>query len=79
MDWSDNELLVKDALTRGDPVAQSLHGLKLYSNHNYYNDAQVCQCIAMLCWIYMCGVPYRETDFSDEDEEEEEVASKNNV
>ena len=24
----------------------------------------------------MCGVPYRETDFSDEDEEEEEIASK---
>ena len=24
----------------------------------------------------MCGVPYRDTDFSDEDEEEEEIASK---
>ena len=24
----------------------------------------------------MCGVPYRETDFSDEDEEEEEIVSK---
>ena len=54
MDWSDIELLVKDAQTRGDPVAQSIHGLKLLSNHNYYNDAQVCQCIAMLYWIYMC-------------------------
>ena len=24
----------------------------------------------------MCGVPYREPDFSDEDEEEEEIASR---
>ena len=24
----------------------------------------------------MCGVPYRETDFSEEDEEKEEISSK---
>ena len=32
MDWGDIELLVRDAQTRGDPVAGSIHSLKLQSN-----------------------------------------------
>ena len=32
MDWNDIELLVKDAQTRGDPVAMAIHGLKLKTN-----------------------------------------------
>ena len=54
MDWSDIELLVKDAQTRGDPVAQSIHGLKLYSNHitmmlKYVN--------VLLCYVgFICVV-----------------------
>ena len=54
MDWSDIELLVKDAQTRGDPVAQSIHGLKLYSNHitmmlKYVN--------VLLCYFgFICAV-----------------------
>ena len=32
MDWSDIELLVKDAQARGDPVAMAIHGLKLQTN-----------------------------------------------
>ena len=32
MDWGDIELLVKDAQTRGDPVAVVIHSLKLASN-----------------------------------------------
>ena len=63
---------MEDSQTRGDPVAQSIHGLKLYSNHitmmlKYVN--------VLLCYVgFMCGVPYREPGFSDE--EEEEIASR---
>lgn len=32
MDWGDIELLVKDAQTKGDPVAMAIHGLKLKTN-----------------------------------------------
>ena len=32
MDWGDIELLVRDAQARGDPVANSIQGLKLHSN-----------------------------------------------
>ena len=32
MDWGDIELLVKDAQTRGDPVAMAIKSLKLKSN-----------------------------------------------
>ena len=32
MDWGDIELLVKDAQTRGDPIASAIHGLKLKTN-----------------------------------------------
>ena len=32
MDWSDIELLVKDAQAREDPVAMAIHGLKLKTN-----------------------------------------------
>ena len=32
MDWGDIELLVRDAQTRGDPIAGSIHSLKLQSN-----------------------------------------------
>lgn len=32
MDWTDIELLVKEAQTRSDPVAMSIHSLKLQSN-----------------------------------------------
>lgn len=32
MDWGDIELLVKDAQSRGDPVALAIKGLKLKSN-----------------------------------------------
>ena len=54
MDWSDIELLVKDAQTRGDPVAQSIHGHKLYSNRitmmlKYVN--------VLLCYVgFICVV-----------------------
>ena len=32
MDWTDIELLVRDAQSRGDPVAMAVHSLKLKSN-----------------------------------------------
>ena len=32
MDWGDIELLVKDAQTRGDPVAMAITSLKLKGN-----------------------------------------------
>lgn len=32
MDWTDIELLVKDAQAREDPVAMAIHALKLKTN-----------------------------------------------
>ncbi len=32
MDWGDIDLLVREAQSRGDPVATCIHGLKLASN-----------------------------------------------
>ena len=55
MDWGNIELLVKDAQTRGDPIAQSIHGLKLYSNH----ITMMLRCVVTgYCagYSYTCGV-----------------------
>ena len=32
LDWSDIELLLKDAQAKGDPVAMAIQGLKLQTN-----------------------------------------------
>ncbi|XP_019850525.1 PREDICTED: nuclear export mediator factor Nemf-like [Amphimedon queenslandica] len=53
MDWGDIELLVHDAQGRGDPVANSIQGLKLHSN-------------LITLWL---KAPYEEDDDDSDDED----------
>ena len=63
MDWGDIELLVKEAKTRGDPVAMSVHSLKLQSN-------EICMLLTE---------PFQEEEEEEEGEEERGTVKRKEV
>lgn len=57
MDWSDIELLVKDAQARSDPVAMAIHGLKLQTN-------EITLLLRYMCVTYQFLIGFGQTKFN---------------